>query len=320
MRVKWAVLVVLVCVVLAVASTAYAAAQERPTERVSPAPEVNPNAVVWRTPEPPTNPQAGDVWVNPRDGMEMVYVAAGEFILGTSDAQIDEWLRENSDDDRRLFSGEQPQCRVNLHPFWIGKYEVTVAQYREFCRATGRRFPPSPPNGWGGDDHPMVCVEWRDASAYAKWAGGRLPTELEWEKAARGTDGRIYPWGDEWDDRRCANSANSSRRPSNVGRFPAGRSPNGVMDMVGNTQEWCADGYASRAYVFYALGVLIPPDNESRKVLRGCSFRDIHPIAFRYAHRSWGRADFSAATEDIGIPGLVYIGDTAGFRCAMDAE
>jgi len=191
------------CRRLAVASVVFALvvalgwAAERPTERVSPAPQVNAEAVVWRTPDPPTDPQAGDVWISPKDEAEMVYVPAGEFIMGSTDADIAALLKADPSLEAELFADEQPQFRAHLPGYWIDKCEVTVAQYRRFCEETGREMPPAPPWGWQ-DDHPIVLVTWDDAAAYAKWAGKRLPTEPEWEKAARGTDGRKYPWGSQW--------------------------------------------------------------------------------------------------------------------------
>ena len=313
MRVKWAMLVALVCVALAVAGTACAAAQERPTERVSPAPQVNPAAVVWRTPEPPPNPQAGDVWADPRDGMELVYVAAGEFILGTTDAQLDALLRELPTDERSWFEREQPQCRVNLPAYWIGRTEVTNAQYLRFVQATGQRAPQHwasgrPPAGL--ENFPVVYVSWEDARAYCEWAGGRLPTELEWEKAARGADGRIFPWGNEWDRAKCRNFQGITGRsygdigelmsalqvwltghdllregPAALGSYPSGASPYGCQDMAGNVWEWCEDWYDENAYRRYARGDLTPPASGSVKVLRGGSWLRDDPQDFRCASR-----------------------------------
>ncbi len=313
MRVNWAVLVVAACILVAAAVPACAAAQERPTERVSPAPEVNSTAVVWRTPEPPTNPQAGDVWMNPRDGMEMVYVASGEFILGTSDAQIDAWLGEHPTDERSWFEGEQPQCQVNLPGYWIGRTEVTNAQYLLFVQATGQRAPEHwedgrPPAGL--ENFPVVNVSWEDARAYCAWAGGRLPTELEWEKAARGADGRVFPWGNEWDATRYRNfeavtgrsyASNTERvsavlawsrehdgvreGPVAVGSYPSGASPYGCQDMAGNVWEWCQDWYDEQAYRRYARGDLTPPASGTYKVLRGGSWYGGRPQSFRCADR-----------------------------------
>ncbi len=337
MRVKWAMLVVLVCVTLAVAVTTCAAAQERPAERVSPAPEVNSNAVVWRTSAPPTNPQAGDVWVNPRTGTEMAYVSAGEFTLGTSDEQIDAWLRQHPQDERRWFEREQPQCRVNLPAYWIGRTEVTNAQYLRFVRETGHQTPEHwargrPPAGL--EDFPVVYVSWEDARAYCEWAELRLPTELEWEKAARGTDGRVFPWGDEWDRAKCRSFEGLTGRSyashgewlsayaawlrshdrvrenlAAVGSHPSGGSAYGCQDMAGNVWEWCADWHDETAYRRYARGDLTPPASGRYKVHRGGSWDLNDPQYFRCANRRYdfhpvNRSDFDGFRCVRGLPRL----------------
>jgi len=139
----------------------------------------------------PAGPVKG-VSVKPKHGAEMVYVPAGEFLMGSKEGE--------GDDD------ERPQHTVYLDAYWIYKTEVTVAQYRKFCQATGRQMPEEPSVQAWTDDHPIVNVSWDDAVAYGKWAGAALPTEAQWEKAARGTDGRQYPWGNDWDAQKCVNS------------------------------------------------------------------------------------------------------------------
>jgi formylglycine-generating enzyme required for sulfatase activity len=278
-------LVVILCLVACMTVTVVGAAEERPTKRISPAPKVNPNAVVWRTPAPPTNPQAGDVWVNPKDAMAMVYVAAGEFTLGTSDAQIDAWLKQHPDDERDWFRDEQPQRQVHLDGYWVDKCLVTVAQYRKFCESAGRNMPLMPSWGWR-DDHPIVNVTWNDALAYAQWAGKRLPTEAEWEKAARGSDGRQYPWGNEWDASKCAHSVNAqlgSTKP--VGSYPAGASPYGCLDMAGNVCEWCADWYEPDYYRTGPDRNPKGPGSGELRVLRGGSWDYDDTRYFRCACR-----------------------------------
>jgi len=102
---------------------------------------------------------------------------------------------------------------------------------------------------WGGqDDHPIVNVTYDDAVAYCNWAGVELPTEAQWEKAARGTDGRIWPWGNKWDNRKCHSGESGIDKTTPVGSFPSGASPYGVMDMAGNVWEWCADWYDENYY------------------------------------------------------------------------
>ena len=167
-------------------------------------------AAALRLPPPPAKAAAGDVWVG-LDGVGMVYVPAGDFIMGSEAGEAD----------------ERPVHPVYLEAYWIAPRPVSVAEYRKFAQATGREMPPSPEWGWRDDD-PIVNETWEDAAAYAAWAGERLPTEAEWEKAARGTDGRVYPWGNEWGCERCANTRNSRRTTQPVGTYPAGASPYGV--------------------------------------------------------------------------------------------
>lgn len=302
-------------------STSAVSAQARPTERVSPPPQCNPDAVVWRTPEPPAEPQKGDVWVNPIDGMEMVYIAPGESIMGTSDAEIDAWLKEHPEQKREWFADEQPQFRVNLPGYWVSRTEVTNAQYLRFVQATGHRSP----DHWkdarvpsGLDDYPVVFVYWQDARAYCEWAGGRLPTEPEWEKAARGGDGRTFPWGFRWDESRCrlfqrsddpitaAEPGGTNKGPASVASYPSGASPYGCLDMAGNVWEWCADRSARDAYEPYARGDMTPPTQGTRRVLRGGSWGPTDLLwLLRCARRqSWE---------------IEHHGDCIGFRYAVDA-
>ncbi len=141
--------------------------------------------------------------VNPRDGAELVWVPAGKFLMGG--AGKDEYTYDN----------QKPQHPVYLDGYCIYKYVVTVAQYRKFCRASGHRMPDLQYDKFQ-DNHPMIRVGWEDASAYAAWAGAALPTEAEWEKAARGTDGRFFPWGNEWMRRNaapCACRRSAASRP-----------------------------------------------------------------------------------------------------------
>ena len=271
-----------------------------------------------RPPAPPPNAKLGDVWVNPADGAEMVYVPAGEFTLGTSDAQIDSWLKEHPEDKREQFAEEQPQCRVSLPGYWIDRYEVTNAQYLRFVKVAGHHAPLYWEGGRvpaGAENLPVVGVDWGDAGAYCKWAGGRLPTELEWEKAARGADGRLFPWGNQWDSKRCSSLIQVVTTPSPgawvvettgakmaaVGSYPSGASPYGALDMAGNVWEWCGDWYDEKAYQRYAQGDLTPPATGTCRVLRGGSVYNGIPGIYRCAHRD----SIAPDVRDYGI----------GFRC-----
>ncbi|MDR3708077.1 MAG: SUMF1/EgtB/PvdO family nonheme iron enzyme [Capsulimonadaceae bacterium] len=239
--------------------------------------------------------------VNPTDGAEMVLVPAGEFAMGTDASEIPIAAR-------RLFS-DAPKHIVNLSEYWIYKNDVTVAQYKAFCKATGHEMPPFPQYTWQGDDHPIVNVNWSDASAYAAWAGVSLPTEAEWEKAARGTDGRAYPWGNEWDPGLCAHWETTFvlgdlGTNMSVGSYPLGASPYGALDMAGNVWQWCADWYDPNYYKATPSINPTGPENGSCRVLRGGAWDDVGTYIFRAAHRNYR------------FPSSIDVNDTDGFRCA----
>jgi len=307
--------VMALAVALSLAVTALGAGGERPGERVKPPPEVNADAVVWRTAEPPKDPQPGDVWVNPKDGMEMVYIAPGEFILGTSDAQVDAVLGG----DRLMFGSAQPGCRVSLAGYWIGRTEVTFGQYWRFCAETGHSFPKDPEGLTFSpapklESWPVLCVCWQDAFKYSEWAGLRLPTEAEWEKAARGTDGRFFPWGNEI-SRRMRRDLEGERALGPAGGHPFDRSPYGCLDMAGNVKEWCADCYERGAYKRYATGDLTPPGrgDYGLRVVRGGSFLPRGAWIYSCAFRNGEDPDPSEHSS------LLYIRAEIGIRCARDA-
>jgi formylglycine-generating enzyme required for sulfatase activity len=173
-----------------------------------------------------------------KDGAPMVLIPAGEFTMGDN---------QGSDD-------EQPARQVYLDAFFMDKFEVTVGMYAMFLKATGIDAPPEwqvmnqPPH----QKRPVVNVDWSDANTYCRWAGKRLPTEAEWEKAARGTDGRLYPWGNDPPDRLRANYGkekwNDHQAVVPVGTLHDGRSPYGIYDMAGNVWEWTGDWYDKNAY------------------------------------------------------------------------
>ncbi len=190
--------------------------------------------------------------INPVDGSVMITIPAGKFIMGSNNGE----------------PNKRPVHTVYLDVYQIGKCEVTVAQYRKFCNATGRSMPQAPEWGWK-DKHPVVNVTWEDAAAYCKWAGGRLPTEAEWEKAARGTDGRGYPWGNKWDRKKCANIKIGLTSTARVGAYPAGASPCGCEDMAGNVYEWCADWYSASYYGRSPSSNPKGPKDGELRVLRG---------------------------------------------------
>jgi toxoflavin biosynthesis protein ToxD len=188
----------------------------------------------------------------PDKHLEIIPIPAGEFVMGTSEAQVrrlvtkEDWAQEWH--DKQLFKVEQPQHRVYVAAFSIGIVTVTNLEYHRFVWETGHRTP----RYWvsfqypeGQDDQPVVEVSLEDAKAYCAWLGKetnkpyRLPTEAEWEKAARGLDTRIYPWGQDFDPWRCNTLESGKRSTTAVGTYsPSGDSPYGVRDMAGNVWEW----------------------------------------------------------------------------------
>ncbi|MBI5804421.1 SUMF1/EgtB/PvdO family nonheme iron enzyme [candidate division TA06 bacterium] len=171
--------------------------------------------------------------INPIDGSVLIEIPAGIFPMGSKDDQDD----------------EKPVHTVYLDKYYIGKYEVTVGQFKKYCNVTGRTMPEQPSFN-NQPDYPVVNVSWEAAKAYCDWAGLRLPTEAEWEKAARGSDGRKYTWGNKWDQSKCNSNGNGDNYPytSPVSSFPSGVSPYGCFNMIGNVWEWCHDNYDDNYY------------------------------------------------------------------------
>jgi len=244
-----------------------------------------------------------DMLVNQADGAEMLHIPAGEFTMGSTSAEIEQLLARHPRAKISQFEGEQPQHRVSLDDYYIYKNPVTVAQYRTYCQTTAQAFPREASWSWE-ETHPIMNVTWHDAHAYAEWAGVSLPTEAQWEKAARGADGLAYPWGNAWDPTKCCNSVGQrAYKTSPIGAHPAGRSPYGVLDMAGNVWEWCADWY----FVFYYQTTPAQnprgPGNAVQRVIRGGSWHELEDYYFRCAHR--GMSD--------PMQKVSYI----GFRCAV---
>jgi formylglycine-generating enzyme required for sulfatase activity len=221
------------------------------------------------------------------DGMVMVYVPAGQFTMGSNDGADD----------------EKPVHTVTLDAFWIDRTEVTNAQYQK-CVAAGACSASSyaDDSRYNGSQQPVVGVSWNDADAYCRWAGARLPTEAEWEKAARGTNGRIYPWGNERPDCNKAQYGGCAGQTVPVGSKAARASPYGALDMAGNAWEWVNDWYDSGYYAISPTSNPQGPDSGDYRVLRGGSW-------------NFGESDVRAANRYDVVP--TYRGDGVGFRCVV---
>jgi len=265
---------------------------------------------------------------------DMVRIPAGEYRMGTA---------EGSDG----LADEHPERLVLLHAFFLDRFEVTNQDYAAFVQSTGHR-PPANNNPastiWNDTTypqaiakHPVVNVSWEDAVAYCRWSGKRLPTEAEWEKAARGTDGRRYPWGNDWSWKK-ANSASywagqtiefqsgadweafwikgdGARLAKEkgikgevltlpVGSFPDGASPYGIQDLAGNAAEWVQDWYDPNYYRSAPLSDPGGPERGAIKSMRGGSW--LKPaISLRTSDRDWGVMDSRPSGT--------------GFRCAKDS-
>ena len=324
---------------LVAAETTMAALQTKLAQQAATKPE----PTITETP----GPKAGDVSTNSIDRLNMVYVPQGTFTMGSND----------NFSKRRGFC-LTPQHKVTLDEYWIHQTEVTVAAFRDFVGETGyitegeingnagwvwsykindwqKIEGPGKGPTWqkplggkkvptGIDDHPVTQVSWNDAVAYCEWAGGRLPTEAEWERAARGDDDtRQYPWGsDSVDDsllnfgekgfncRFCDFHYNDGYQyTAPVGTFPEGASPFGLLDMAGNVYEWVQDSYdGSSCYPSGSVTNPEPPEGGKENIMRGGSYADYNGIYWKLrVDNRWSRLPTSSFA-DVGI------------RCAFDSQ
>jgi formylglycine-generating enzyme required for sulfatase activity len=290
---------------------------EAPTEKPTPAPAtVGPRF------------DLGDFKWRPPDLTLMVYVLPQGFTMGSTDEELYAALElcgEHSADCRDRFEREQPAHHVMLlRGFWIDRTEVTNGQYRQ-CVAARACEPPAESGSYTResyygdstyDDYPVIHVSWHSATAYCEWAGARLPTEAEWEFAARGLDGRIFPWGDELDGTRLnycdvncefdwadESFDDGYADTAPAGSYPKGASWCGALDLTGNVAEWTADWYGE--YPSERQTNPTGPTSGERRVMRGGSW-DLGWFHARAADRSHEHPDFHSST--------------LGFRCAASAE
>jgi formylglycine-generating enzyme required for sulfatase activity len=251
-----------------------------PTPTPIPTPTSIPTLVVVEATKGPTPLPVTDI---------MIEIPAGPFTMGSDTGKED----------------EAPAQTVEVPAFEIDKFEVTNADFAKFVEVTGYLTDAEQEGrakNWqsaaeGKDNHPVVFVSWNDALAYCQWIGKRLPTEAEWEKAARGTDGRIYPWGDEWNPAKANVKETGLRGTAAVGSFGAGASPYGVEDMAGNVWEWTADWY--EAY----------PGNTYQSDYFGQKFRVLRG-------GGWFETAESVRTTARNANSEIAANDDIGFRCA----
>jgi formylglycine-generating enzyme required for sulfatase activity len=268
----------------------------------------------------PPVPVPGDTRTRPTDGAIMIYVPGGEFQMGSTDDEVDDTLRlchkTWGNCQREWFADQAPIHTVVLDAFWMDRTEVTNKQYTQ-CVLDNRCAASRCADDYrhAGADYPVVCVSWEDAQTYCAWAGARLPTEAEWEYAARGSERRVYPWGETFD---CARGnfddeteinahvvsgkagCDGYVRPAPVGSFPEGASWCQVQDLAGNVWEWVSDWYG--AYPPERQANPKGPEDGREKVLRG---------------GSWNNREHTlrSAFREGETPSYTYV--IFGFRCAM---
>lgn len=252
---------------------------------------------------------------------ELILVPEGTAVIGADKEEIERYVKESEKIRVRPhdFRDETPQHMIKVGSFHLDKYEVTNAHYREFleyvtrtndhskCHWAEGKNKKHTPSFWSNadynqDDQPVVGVDWYDAYAYATWAGKRLPTEVEFERAARGDDSRIYPWGDKWSNKRdnFAGKGDDYKYASPVDEFSSGRSPYGCYGLAGNVSEWTSSLYAA-----YPYEVTDGRENQFQagdRVVRGGSYTDYLP----HEPRCSRRAGFAPTYRWFNI----------GFRCA----
>lgn len=256
--------------------------------------------------------QTGSEYLSTKDGMPLVMVPGGEFMMGYAGGCYDEC----------------PPHKVRLDPYFIDKHEVTNGQFERFIKATGYHAQGPWRRGYGKmqADYPCRFVTWYDAKAYAAWAGRELPSEAQWEFAARGAKSLAYPWGEQWKDGLCRSGLDVAAGPIKIGSYPRGASPCGCLDMAGNVWEWVNDWYDRYYYQSFkavATNPTGPPDGaqpEERfvksktaagnerstlKVIRGGAWAANHDDV-RGARRMWGNPSY-------------WLNDT-GFRLALPME
>ena len=265
-----------------------------------------------------------ETWTNEKDGSVMRLIPAGGFIMGSTVEQTEAAKRMDKAGPQFPLLHETPQFHATIDNFYLSVFAVTNEQFARFLTETRPlpeqlqrwiswldRIAVEPNDSYRAlpefETHPAINVTWFGAEAYCQWAGLRLPTEIEWEKAARGTDGRIFPWGNDWDpDRLCWwGSHDEKETTAPVDAFENGCSPYGIFQMAGNVEEWCADWYQRDVYKRYAAGNLATPRAGMGCVIRGGNCLRKNKLEFRCAMR---RANTPSFTNIL----------LTGIRCSAD--
>lgn len=282
-------------------------------------------ASVWLARREAQEYRLAEAWTNTRDGSLLRLIPGGEFSMGSSPEEIERARTWEDDPGVTAFENEVPQRRMLMPAFYLGVYAVTNLQFTRFLNDVHpspaqisqwmpkleRIITPDDATGAFGvadgyENHPVVHVSWFGADEYCRWAGLRLPREPEWEKGARGTDGRIFPWGDQWCDECVQGSAAASGDAGTapVEAHPSGCSPFGLFQMAGNVEEWCADPYRDDALHEYAAhGVKSGDAAGHRFAVRGGS------CVSRF------RRDLRCASRRAVAP-VSVVRACIGFRCA----
>jgi len=234
------------------------------------------------------NPQGGDEFWREKDGAFVVRIPGGEFQMGSPDAEGE--------------PSEHPRHTVRVQDFLMDKTEVTWGQYKRFLEAS--RHPPPKSPIWGMPEAlPVSNMTWKEASAFCAWAGGRLPTEAEWERAARGDDARRYPWGDTFEPWRCNTRDGGPHAPTPAADDQDCVSPYGILDLTGSVSEWCSDWYDEAYYATSPADNPTGPANGKKRVSRGGNWMSAS-VAVRTASR-------------LGID-AAWAGPMQGFRCVQE--
>ncbi len=243
------------------------------------------------------NPQGAEEFWREKDGAIVVRIPGGEFQMGSREGQGEQ--------------AEHPRHVVHLKGFLLDKTEVTWGQYRRFLAESKRPAPKAPI--WGvPEDFPASNITWEDAAAFCAWAGGRLPTEAEWERAARGEDSRQYPWGNNWDPWRCNTRDGGPHAPTAAGSNPDCASPYGVLDLAGSVAEWCSDWYDESYYAKSPVENPTGPETGARTPAAG-----FQPTRVSRGG-TWMSPSFSARGASRQGADPAWTHPMWGFRCAQD--